>query len=256
MVLPPLNFSINDLPSLEIMVGKESELNWEARDRILASLLNYCLSTRTALSYSISGMNTNFSGSFADLRASFLSLPANDPRFVLSGWIKGNYEDVLLILHTPRTQLCIRACQFVAAFAHFLGPGLFDSFAESTLFHLLKLCGSTKKIIGNAAAESMRSIFQLIIPQRASGVLLNAAQDKNVNVRSRAFECLKLLSERAYEDSSTAVSSCSMHQKLWETLVEKVLQRGVGDANAEIRALAVSVFLIYREKTPENTQSY
>lgn len=75
----------------------------------------------------------------------------------------------------------------MAAFSAFLGPGLFDSFAENSLHHLIKLCGTTKKIIANTAADVAKNISTLILPQRAFPVLLNGANDKNVNSRLRSF---------------------------------------------------------------------
>lgn len=89
--------SLTDLPDLEILKGKENELNWEPRDRLLASLTTLFNDQQTQLDYSLVGMST-FSGSFADLRASFQALPANDARFVISGWIKNYYEDIMLIV--------------------------------------------------------------------------------------------------------------------------------------------------------------
>lgn len=89
--------SLADLPDLEILKGKESELNWEQRERLLASLTSFCNEKRAQLDYSLTGMS-NFSGSYADLRACFQTMPANDPRFVISGWIKNYYEDILLIV--------------------------------------------------------------------------------------------------------------------------------------------------------------
>lgn len=95
--------SLTDLPDLEILKGKENELNWEPRDRILASLIAFFNDQRTQLDYTLAGMST-FSGSFADLRASFQALPANDARFIISGWIKNYYDDIMLIV---RIFVCI-----------------------------------------------------------------------------------------------------------------------------------------------------
>ena len=96
--MSPLLININDLPNLDILTGKESEANWEHRDRIISGLTVYFNEQRAGLDYSLAGMTT-FSGSFADLRASFQALPANDVRFVISGWIKNYYDDILLIVY-------------------------------------------------------------------------------------------------------------------------------------------------------------
>ena len=92
-----INISLNDLPDLEILRGKECELNWEARDRLLNNLTVFFAEQKDKLDYSLVGMS-NFSGSFADLRASFQALPANDARFIISGWIKNYYDDIMLIV--------------------------------------------------------------------------------------------------------------------------------------------------------------
>lgn len=146
--------------------------------------------------------------------------------------------------------MSIRTCTFIGSFASFLGPGLFDSFAEITLNHLIKLSGTTKKIIANSAAEVAKSIATLIVPQRTFPILLNGAVDKNVNSRLRSFECLKIISERNYEELSNN-SAGSIHQKIWENAVEKVLTKGIGDANSEIRSVALNIFLIFKDRTPE-----
>ena len=159
--------------------------------------------------------------------------------------------------------MSIRTCHFIASFALFLGAGLFDSFADTSLHHLLKLCGTTKKIIGNSAAEVAKNICGFIVPQRAFPVLLSGAVDKNVGSRLKAFECLKLISERNYDENhNLSISSLnsfncnSMHQKIWDNAVEKILQKGIGDANAEIRSVALSIFLIFKDKTPESATKY
>ena len=90
--------TLNDLPDLEILKGKENELNWEARDRLITSLTTFFLDQRSQLDYSLTGMST-FSGSFADLRTSFQALPANDARFIICGWIKNYYDDIMLIVN-------------------------------------------------------------------------------------------------------------------------------------------------------------
>lgn len=140
--------------------------------------------------------------------------------------------------------MSIRTCNFISAFAVFLGPGLFDSFAENSLSNLIKLAGTTKKIIATSAADSAKLLCTSIVPQRAFPVLLNGAIDKNVNSRLRSFECLKIISERTYEGA--------VHQKIWEGAVEKVLQKGIGDANAEIRSVALNIFLFFKEKVPDS----
>lgn len=97
MPLPSLIVNINDLPDLQILQGKECELNWEQRDRIITGLTLFFVEQRAKLDYSLAGMSA-FSGSFADLRASFQIMPANDVRFIISGWIKNYYDDIMLIV--------------------------------------------------------------------------------------------------------------------------------------------------------------
>ena len=129
--------------------------------------------------------------------------------------------------------------------------------------HLIKLSGTTKKIIGNVAADVAKGIASSILPQRTFPVLISGAMDKNVASRLRAFECLKIISERSYDEhqfhlnnsnstTTTTINNNNVHQKIWESAIEKVLQKGIGDANAEIRSVALNIFLFYKEKTPDS----
>ena len=124
-----------------------------------------------------------------------------------------------------------------------MGPVLFDAFAENSLHHLLKLSGTTKKIIATAAINAAKSISALMLPQRAIPVLLSAGAEKNAAVRKAAMECLKVLVDRAAAAGS--VDEVSL-QRLWDGVAEKLFGKLVGDANAEIRTLSVSIFCQFR----------
>ena len=86
-----------------------------------------------------------------------------------------------------------------------------------------------------------KSIASLIVPHRAFPILLNGAIDKNVNCRLRSFECLKIISERIYEDTSVS-SANSIYQKFGKMQLKKFLPKGIGDANSEIRGVALNIF--------------
>ncbi len=139
--------------------------------------------------------------------------------------------------------MSIRTANFVAAFASFLGPVLFDGFAENSLNHLLKLSGTTKKIIATAAATAAKSISVLMLPQRAIPVLLASGAEKNVSVRKTGLECLGVLVERTVQG---VVDEASL-VRLWEGVAERLFVRAFGDANAEIRTLSVSIYCRFRE---------
>lgn len=98
-------FSLSDPPSLTILVGRESENNWEARDRILESLVRFCNETRGSLQYSTG--NLGFGASGMDLRASLAGFQSSDPRVVLSNYLKVNYEDILLVVGQTITRCSI-----------------------------------------------------------------------------------------------------------------------------------------------------
>lgn len=91
-----MNFNPLEPPSLAILVGKESELNWEARDKLIDSITRYCQETKNQLSYpTIASF-----GSLADLKAGQVhsSQTTNDPRYLLASLLKINYEDILQIV--------------------------------------------------------------------------------------------------------------------------------------------------------------
>ncbi len=94
-------FNPLDAAQLTILVGRESELNWEARDRLINAITLYCAELQPTLQYASVG---SF-GSLADLRLSSSSLGAlssqnnpNDPRTMLTSLLKINYEDILQIV--------------------------------------------------------------------------------------------------------------------------------------------------------------
>lgn len=82
-----------------------------------------------------------------------------------------------------------------------------------------------------------------MLPQRAIPVLLSAGAEKNAAVRKAAMECLKVLVDRAAAAGS--VDEVSL-QRLWDGVAEKLFGKLVGDANAEIRTLSVSIFCQFR----------
>ena len=100
------NFNPFDAAQLSVLVGRESELNWEPRDRLIDALTRYCTETQGTLQYATIG---SF-GSLADLRQSTGSLAghnnnnANDPRNLLASMLKINYEDILQIVRGKQSQ--------------------------------------------------------------------------------------------------------------------------------------------------------
>lgn len=107
-------FNPLDPAPLAILVGRETELNWEPRDRLIDSMTRYCIETQPALQYPSIG---SF-GSLADLRqASFGTLTgsnqnsnsssSNDPRVLLSSLLKINYEDILQTVKGCKRTLCL-----------------------------------------------------------------------------------------------------------------------------------------------------
>ncbi len=142
--------------------------------------------------------------------------------------------------------MSIRVCNFIHVFASFLGPALFDQFSENSLSHLLKLSGTTKKIVATAATTAAKSISALMLPQRAISVLLAAGAEKNPSVRKSALECLKVLVDRSMHGASDDGSL----QRLWDGVADKLFAKALGDANAEIRSITVSIFCQFKERLP------
>jgi hypothetical protein len=104
----PPPFSLSDPPSLAVLIGRESETNWEARDRLLDVLMRFCISEANAAG-SVSD-SSNFSGSFSSL-----SLPASDPRLFLANYLKINYEDILLVVRFMHRPICAYPFPFYAS---------------------------------------------------------------------------------------------------------------------------------------------
>ena len=132
-----------------------------------------------------------------------------------------------------------------------MGPALFDHFSEFTLHNLLKLAASTKKLISGAAGESARVVAELISPHRGLIVVGSFVAEKNVNMRLRAFECLKLIVERVSGEEKETIHASGHLEKLWESIAERMLVKGIGDANSDIRMYAVSIFQIFQQQNED-----
>lgn len=194
---------------VEIFRGKENEGNWLARDTALVAMLEYIQN------------NGNASEKEVDL----LSL------------IRPVFFDLLEVMHTPRTQLALNCLRFLQAFGPFLGIIEFEPFCEATIKNLMKLCGSTKKMVANAAQETLTVAFRLSSMGRVLTFCQMAAFDKNPTLRVNVIKSLLCLLSRI--DLGAATFNFAD--------LETTLTRILSDANADVRHSAVEILLLLEE---------
>lgn len=192
---------------VEIFRGKENEGNWLARDTALVAMLEYIQKN----------------GSVSEREVDLLSL------------IRPVFFDLLEVMHTPRTQLALNCLRFLQSFVAFLGTIEFEPFCEATIKNLMKLCGTTKKIVANAAQETLTVAFRLASIGRVLTFCQMAAFDKNQILRVNVIRSLlRLLSD----PGTTTFNFADL-----EITLTKILS----DANADVRQSAVEILLLLEE---------
>lgn len=186
----------------DVFAGRESENNWHRRDEFLQHLIR-------------------------DLERG---------TFNISLW-KSHTFDVLQVLHTARTQLALTACKFVATLLCHLPPDERDASIEIIMANLLRVCGSTKKLVARMAQEALELVFTVAPANKVLTTALQTMSDKNVTLRQRIFEAL-LVSFKA--------NAGRWLPRHWSDC-EALLIRAVGDASPIVRTAAVELLTIVQQ---------
>ena len=152
---------------LSCFEGKETEHNWEQRDKSFKSLIEH---------YSTAGEGQALTSKLPEL---------------------------LACLHTPRTQLMNSTCLFIQCIAqHSI---LTDSQQELILSNLIKLMSSTKKIAAVAAVNAAKPVCHLMKSDKLLSMLWQGLFDKNASLRARLMEVIEEVWMNVYEGETFAM---------------------------------------------------
>jgi CLIP-associating protein 1/2 len=197
--------------------GRESEGNWLARDKNTTKLRRILLG----------------------------NAPHEFPGAFIAG-IKSLLDGILKVANTLRTTMSTNGCQLVQELAKTLGHAI-DPWVEILLQSFMKMCAATKNIAaqnGNVTVEAIlaNATYNSRILQHVSF----AAQDKNVQPRTHSATWVKTLIRKH--------KSQIEHSGGLDTL-EKVIRKGVTDANPKVRESYRSTYWTFALVWPQRAEA-
>ncbi|KAK9720192.1 suppressor of tub2 mutation [Basidiobolus ranarum] len=192
---------------LPIFKGKETEDNWESRDRAWQRLRGIVRS---------------------DAPTRYQSTMVNGLRSVMT--------PIMDTLHTLRTSLALSTLSLVNDLSHYLGTML-DPHLDLLLGNLLKLNTQTKKLVAQASFETTCLLLRTTsYNHRTLNVITMAMTDKNVQLRGFVVGYLKVLLEvfgnkRELFEKNHGIDS-----------IEGCIRKGVVDASPQVRENSRELF--------------
>ncbi|KAI8610114.1 clasp N terminal-domain-containing protein [Chytriomyces sp. MP71] len=200
---------------------KESEENWESRDRALKALGD---------------------------EASSLS-----DRLVTGGQLRTVVESILVSTGSLRTTLVITACTTCASLCAALGPAPLDPLVHIMLPRLLKLAGNAKKLVAGAGASAVLALLKHApLHARTVTTLATGASDKNAQVRAHCVAFLKALMEGAAGDEHARIL---LDKSGALDTLERCLKKSLSDATPAVREASRGVFDVMRVCWPARAES-
>ena len=150
--------------------------------------------------------------------------------------VKALLDGIIKAVNSLRTSLSTHGCLLIQEATQTVGPGL-DPMVEIILQPLLKLCGNTKSIAAQNANTTISIIFSNVTySHRQLQHIWNSCQEKNVRPRGFAPLWLKTIITKHQHHSNTLEHANGLD------LIEKILQRGLGDSDPGVRQNARDVY--------------
>ncbi|KAJ8329364.1 suppressor of tub2 mutation [Batrachochytrium dendrobatidis] len=200
-----------------IFAGKETEENWEAREVSLQRLRGILRGDAPAMS-------------------------------AFAAHLKLLSEPISRTLHSLRTALVITCCTVVAELAVFTWTDL-DPHVDMLLTHLFQISASTKKLVMSAAVNAIKSIIMINTFHPKQLVHFSTGiTNKSQSLRQVTADCLRLFIERNV--GSPALLQAIEKSASVET-IEKIVKKGLKDANDKVREAARDAFYFYSIGWPD-----
>lgn len=197
----------------DVFSGRETELNWQNRDKVLTLLIRDIEGTCSTT----------------------LIIPA----------VRNNLFDLLALLQTTRTQLALTSCKFFALLTCYSSPEEGEVFSEQLLSNILRVCGMSKRLIAAAGEECLRQLFLKMATLKVVATVLAITGDKNVGLRQRVFDSLLF----AMRESRDRWLELSNRQGLAD--MEEIIVRSLSDASPTVRDVTANLFLFLKASFPQ-----
>ncbi|KAI0676880.1 clasp N terminal-domain-containing protein [Trametes maxima] len=194
--------------------GKETEHNWAAREQAVQR---------------VRGM----------LKGDVLERYADT---FLHGLKNGFMEASLKTLASLRTTVAINTCALYSELSIALGPAL-DPFCDLLFTNLVRMANLTKKITAQTSQATVTTLIQhsAAHPKLVLPLLWNVLQDKAIQTRQYAIGHVKTYLEVHGTRAVHAIEGSGGIE-----LLEKIVKKALGDANAGVRDNARQLFWIFQ----------
>lgn len=200
--------------------GKEDEHNWMPRDK-----------------------------SVTKLRRLLKGNAPNDYHHAFMAGIKSMVEGILKAANSLRTTMSSNACQLVRELASTLGPAL-DPHVEILLQSFIKMSANTKHIAAENGKSTTDAIFQnCTFHVRMLQHIWMTAQEKNVQQRQCVPEWLRTILKRQANYRGHFESSGALE------LAEKIIKKGVDDANPKVKEGMRATYWTFAKSWPEKAEA-
>ncbi|KAI9279561.1 clasp N terminal-domain-containing protein [Sporodiniella umbellata] len=195
---------------------KETELNWESREKALGRLRGL--------------------------------LRGNAPEVYLESLVQGlrqMTDGIVKAVESLRTQLAIKALSLVADIAQYIGKHLDSYMLDQLLLCLMRCAGVTKKMVSSASFQTTHTFLKhaLFYPKFVPMLTL-AMAEKNVQVRLFTVHYARtLLHTYAPRDAVRAV----MDRSHATDGIEAILLKGLNDPSPGVKEVSREAFWIFCE---------
>ena len=136
-----------------------------------------------------------------------------------------------------RTQLATTSCQTLSVLIKMLRED-FEPFGEYFMATLLKTCAQTKRIVANAAGQTIKELIFNAPSPKYLQLLYNVILDRNSLLRSRGAEF--------FRDLVPKINFKSPYKSTTVELIENCLRKMLGDANSIVREFGCEVLDMYQ----------
>ncbi|GAA5996810.1 uncharacterized protein JCM10292_003216 [Rhodotorula paludigena] len=196
--------------------GKETEQNWQVRDRSVAAVRGMLL------------------GGVAqgELQAVFVQC------------VRGVLDGIIRTSSSLRTTLAISTLTLISELATSLPPSQLDQLLDPLLSHLLSMASQTKKIVGSASQSSAATLMTHA-PYHLRTVQLVAAllSEKTVSARQFGAQHLVTVLDSYGRTSRAALDSTGGTDEL-----ERAIAKALADPNAQVRETARRAYWAFVER--------
>jgi CLIP-associating protein 1/2 len=197
--------------------GRESEQNWLHRDKNVTKLRRITKGNAP----------TEFHGAF-----------------VIG--IKSLLDGILKVANSLRTTMSTNGCLLIQELAKTLGSAM-DPWVEISLQSFIKMCAATKNIAAQNGCTTVDIIFSNVsYTSRLLQHVSFASQDKNVQPRCFSASWVKTLIRK---------HKASVEHAGGLELLEKILKKGLTDANPKVREAFRSTYWTFALVWPQKAEA-